>query len=60
MVVLLGDLTGFGISYFDFDGAGCVKTAAEVSSDNSALMSNIRRHEQALEDAIAGICRAKW
>ena len=55
---MLGDLTGFDISYFDFDGAGYVKTATEVSSDNSALMRNIRRHEQALEGAIAGICRA--
>ncbi len=42
---MLGDLCGFGISYFDFDGAGRVKTATEVSSDNSALMRNIRRHE---------------
>ena len=37
---------------------GYVKTATEVSADNSALMRNIRRHEHALEGAIAGICRA--
>lgn len=55
---MLGDLTGSGIGYSDFDGAGYVKTATEVSSDNSALMRNIRRHEHALEGAIAGICRA--
>lgn len=55
---MLGDLTGFGLGYFDFDGAGYVKTATEVSADNSALMRNIRRHEHALEGAIAGICRA--
>ena len=55
---MLGDLTGFGISYFDFDGAGYVKTATEVPSDNSALMRNTRRHEHALEGAVAGICRA--
>ena len=55
---MLGDLTGFGLGYFDFDGAGYVKTATEVSADNSALMRNIRRHEHALESAIAGICRA--
>ena len=35
-----------------------MKTATEVSADNSALMRNIRRHEHALEGAIAGICRA--
>ena len=35
-----------------------MKTATEVSADNSALMRNIRRHERALEGAIAGICRA--
>ena len=33
---VLGDLCGFGISYFDFDNSGYVKTATEVSSDNSA------------------------
>ena len=55
---MLGDLRGFGITYFDFDGAGYVKTATEVSSDNSALMRIIRRHEHVLEKAVAGICRA--
>lgn len=55
---MLGHLCGFGITYFDFDGAGYVKTAAEVSSDNSALMRNIRRHEHVLEKALAGIFRA--
>ena len=35
-----------------------MKTATEVSADNSALMRNIRRHEHALEGAVAGICRA--
>ena len=34
---MLGDLCGFGITYFDFDSTGYVKTATEVSSDNSAL-----------------------
>lgn len=56
---MLGDLTGFGISYFDLDDSrGFIKTATEVSSDNSALMRNIRRHENALEGAIANIARA--
>ena len=55
---MLGDLCGFGIGYFDFDRAGYVRTATEVSADNSALMRNIRRHEHALEGAVAGICRA--
>ena len=56
---MLGDLTGFGIGYFDLDESrGYVKTATEVSSDNSALMRNIRRHENALEDAIKSIARA--
>lgn len=56
---MLGDLTGFGISYFDMDDSrGYVKTATEVSSDNSALMRNIRRHENSLEGAIVTIARA--
>ena len=56
---MLGDLTGFGISYFDLEESrGFVKTATEVSSDNSALMRNIKRHENALEGALTGIARA--
>ena len=55
---MLGDLCGFGINYFDLENVGYVKTATEMSADNSALMRNIRRHERALEGAIAGICRA--
>lgn len=54
----LGDLCGFGINYFDLENVGYVKTATEVSADNSALMRNIRRHEHTLEGAIAGICHA--
>lgn len=56
---LLGDLTGFGLNYFNMDESrGYVKTATEVSSDNSALMRNIRRHENSLEGAIVDIARA--
>ena len=56
---MLGDLCGFGLGYFDFDESrGYVRTATEVSSDNSALMRNIRRHENALEGAITDIARA--
>ena len=56
---MLGDLTGFGIGYFDFDEShGYVRTATEVSSDNSALMRNIRRHENALQGPITDIARA--
>ncbi len=56
---MLGDLTGFGIGYFDFDEShGYVRTATEVSSDNSALMRSIRRHENALQGPITDIARA--
>lgn len=55
---MLGDLCGLGIGYFDIDEHGRLKTATEVSSDNSALMRNIRRHEHALERAIAGMAHA--
>lgn len=34
-----------------------VKTATEISSDNSALMRNIRRREHVPERAVAGIYR---
>lgn len=55
---VLGDLCGLGINYFDFDNVGYVKTATEVSSDNSALMRNIRKNENALQGSIMGIARA--
>lgn len=55
---VLGDLTGLGINYFGFDNVGYVKTATEVSSDNSAPMRNIRKHENALQRPIANISRA--
>ena len=50
---VLGDLCGLGINYFDFDNVGYVKT--EVSSDNSALMRNIRKNENALAALLAGV-----
>lgn len=55
---MLGDATGFGLTYFDVDDSGGVKTATEVSSDNSALMRNIRKHENLLEGSIAQISHA--
>lgn len=55
---MLGDLTGFGLGYFDFGGAGYVKTAMEAPADNSAFMRNIRKHDHTLEVAIVGIRRA--
>ncbi len=55
---VLGDLVGLGTNYFDLDNVGYVKTATEVSSDNSALMRNVRKNENALEGALAGVARA--
>jgi A118 family predicted phage portal protein len=55
---VLGDLCGLGVNYFDLDNVGYVKTATEVSSDNSALMRNIRKHENALACAIKRIVHA--
>lgn len=55
---MLGDLCGFGITYFDFDNTGYVKTATEVSSDNSALMRNIARHEHLLEGSLTNLSHA--
>lgn len=46
---MLGALCGFGLGYFDFgESRGYVRTVTKVSSDDSALMRNIRRHENAL------------
>ncbi|MDY3969736.1 MAG: phage portal protein [Atopobiaceae bacterium] len=55
---MLGDLVGLGVNYFNLDNVGYVKTATEVSSDNSALMRNVRKNEKALEGALAGVAHA--
>ena len=55
---ILGDLVGLGVNYFDTDNVGYVKTATEVSSDNSALMRNIRKNENALQGALVDVSRA--
>ena len=55
---VLGDLCGLGVNYFDLDNVGYVKTATEVSSDNSALMRNIRKNENALAGALGDVARA--
>lgn len=54
----LGDLCGFGQNYFVLDKAGGLKTATEVSSDNSALMRNIRKHEHCVGEAIKDVMTA--
>lgn len=48
----LGELCGFGQQYFALDRTGGLKTATEVTADNSALMRNVRKHENVLRGAI--------
>lgn len=55
---VLGDLVGLGTNYFDLDNVGYVKTATEVSSDNSALMHNIRKNENALAGTLGNVAHA--
>lgn len=55
---VLGDLCGLGINYFDFGNVSYVKTATEVSADNSALMRNIKKHGNALAGAVADVAHA--
>ena len=54
---VLGDLYELGINYFDFDNVGYVKTATEVSSDNSVLMCNIGKNENALVAPLTDVSR---
>lgn len=54
----LGSLTGFGEQYFRMDKVGGLKTATEVSSDNSVLMRSIKKHENVLRGAIQDIITA--
>lgn len=55
---VLGNLVGLGVNYFDTDNVGYVRTAAGVSSDNSALMRNIRKNENALQGVLVDVSRA--
>lgn len=48
----MGDLCGFGLNYFDIDESGGLKTATEVSADNSQLMRNLRNHESIIQGAV--------
>lgn len=57
-VQTMGDLCGFGLDYFDIDDHGGLRTATEVSADNSAMMRNIKKHENVLRRSIVAICRA--
>lgn len=53
-----GDLTGFGQDYFTLDKNTGLKTATEVSADNSALMRNIRRHENSISVGLTSVLSA--
>lgn len=57
-VQTLGDRCGFGTHYFKIDDAGGIRTATEVSSDNADLMRNMKKHGNALSDAIESLCNA--
>lgn len=46
---LLGMRTGFGEKYWSFENKAGLKTATEVSSDNSSLMRSIKKHENSIE-----------
>lgn len=57
-------LCGFGNGYFSWDAHTGIKTATEVSADNSILARSIKKHENALRKSIirivkgmAGVCR---
>lgn len=52
-LAMLGDQCGFGQNYFTLEKSGGMKTATEVSSDNSQLMRSIHKHEVIISDAIS-------
>ena len=55
---VLGDLRGLGIDSSDIDKVGYVRTATEVSPDNSALMRNVKKHEIGLQSPIVDVSYA--
>ena len=53
-----GDQCGFGQDYFAIDKPGGLRTATEVSADSSALMRNVRKHENEMRKAIKRVAAA--
>lgn len=51
----LGAICGFGPNYLRFDKDGGLKTAKEVSSDNSTFARNIRKHENEIEPQLEAL-----
>lgn len=51
---------GFGPGYLSFDRHQGLKTATEVSADNSQLMRNVRHHEVSLGRAVRRIVRGAY
>lgn len=54
---LLGMRTGFGEKYWSFENKAGLKTATEVSSDNSTLMRSIKKHENSIETTLIAFLR---
>lgn len=53
-----GDQMGFGQDYFTLDKSGGLKTATEVSADNSQMMRSVKKHENALGGAVVQVLTA--
>ena len=51
---------GFGPNYFSYSRQQGLRTATEVSADNSQLFRNVRRHEQVVGDAIERLVAGAW
>lgn len=56
----LGIKAGFGQQYWSFDLASGLKTATEVVASNATLMRSVRRHENAIEGAMAAVVSAAY
>ena len=57
-LAMLGDQCGFGQNYFTLEKGSGMKTATEVSSDNSQLMRSIHKHEVIISDALSQLLTA--
>lgn len=57
---VLSGKCGFGPNYFSYSRQGGLKTATEVSADNSQLFRNVRRHEQLVGAAISRVATGAY
>ena len=57
---LFSIMCGFGPNYFSYSRQAGLRTATEVVADNSQLVRNVHRHEQAMGESLSRLCAGAY